>query len=200
MARRLPIILFDVMDTLVTEPFFTTVPAFFEMTFEQFLAAKHPTAWIDFEKGSLSEDEYFECFFGDGRRFDRNALVNRLYETYCWVNGMEGILSDLKNAGFQIHALSNYSVWYRLIEAKLELSRYLDWSFVSCETGVRKPDRRAFAHAVDRLGAQPGHCLFIDDRTTNVEAAEAFGIPSIVFCGAKHLRQELSERGIMLDE
>lgn len=37
------VILFDVMDTIVTDPFFEHMPRFFNMTFKELLAAKHPT-------------------------------------------------------------------------------------------------------------------------------------------------------------
>ena len=60
MTDRRPILLFDVMDTLVREPFFTDVPAFFGMTLDELFAEKHPTSWIDFEHGRIDEARYFE--------------------------------------------------------------------------------------------------------------------------------------------
>merc|ERR1719174_3475258 len=60
--------------------------------------------------------------------------------------------------GLRLHALSNYPVWYRNIEAKLRLSEHLEWSFVSCETGTRKPDAAAFEGAAAALGVPPGAC------------------------------------------
>lgn len=38
-----PVLLFDVMDTIVTDPFFEAMPRFFNMSFKELLAAKHPT-------------------------------------------------------------------------------------------------------------------------------------------------------------
>jgi hypothetical protein len=38
-----PVLLLDVMDTIVTDPFFEHMPRFFGMTFKELLAAKHPT-------------------------------------------------------------------------------------------------------------------------------------------------------------
>jgi len=38
-------------DTLVRDPFFKQMPSFFNMTFEQLMRDKHPTAWIEFETG-----------------------------------------------------------------------------------------------------------------------------------------------------
>jgi hypothetical protein len=42
-TQQQPVLLLDVMDTLVTDPFFEHMPRFFNMTFKELLAAKHPT-------------------------------------------------------------------------------------------------------------------------------------------------------------
>jgi hypothetical protein len=46
---------------------------------------------------------------------------------------MQQLLQDLHRANVDMHAITNYPVWYKLIEEKLQLSRYLDWTFMSCE-------------------------------------------------------------------
>lgn len=53
--RKLPILLFDIMDTLVRDPFYQDVPAFFGMSLKELIDCKHPTAWIEFEKGLIDE-------------------------------------------------------------------------------------------------------------------------------------------------
>ncbi|KAK1314373.1 hypothetical protein QJS10_CPA06g01390 [Acorus calamus] len=68
--RKLPILLFDVMDTLVRDPFYEDIPAFFRMPMKELLEAKHPTAWVEFEKGLINETELTKKFFKDGRHFD----------------------------------------------------------------------------------------------------------------------------------
>ena len=96
-----------------------------------------------------------------------------------------------------MHALSNYTPWYRMVEERTGLSRYVPWSFVSCKTGVRKPDPEAYLGAARLLGVAPSECLFIDDRAVNCEAAEAVGMPSIVFSDAALLRKELVGRAVI---
>jgi HAD superfamily hydrolase (TIGR01509 family) len=196
MERR-PILLFDVMDTLVHEPFFTEMPAFFGMTQAELSAAKHPTAWIEFELGRTSEAEFLASFFRDGRDFDRAGLRRTVRESYRWLPGMEALLAALSSRGHAIHALSNYPEWYRMIEERLGLSRYLAWSFVSCRTGVRKPDERAFTGAAAALGVAPAQCLLVDDRETNVAAARALGFGALRFTSARELGTELTRRGLL---
>ncbi|MCA9101188.1 MAG: HAD family phosphatase [Planctomycetales bacterium] len=192
-----PILLFDVMETLVTDPFRDVIPDFFGLSLDELLAAKHPTAWIDFEKGLISQDEYFRVCFLDGRTVDGKTLVNRVAASYDWLDGMRPLLAELHARRHEMHAFSNYPVWYELIEARLGLSRYIDWTFVSCHTGLRKPDPQAYRHAIDILGVDPPECLFIDDRQVNVDAALNVGMDAILMRGAEDLRGELRRRHII---
>ncbi len=191
-----PTILFDVMETLITEPFFTTMPVFFGMSLDELLASKHPTSWIEFEKGNISEHEYLATFFRDGRSVDGAGLRECLVRSYDWLDGMEDLLTELKSNGYAMHALSNYPVWYEMIEKKLQLSRFLDWSFVSCNTGLRKPDARCYQKAADDLQVDVSDCLFVDDRSENVQSASVIGMPSIQMQHAAQLRRDLVQRGL----
>lgn len=186
-----PVLLLDVMDTLVVDPFVRVTPAFFEMSFEELLAAKCPDAWPAFERGEIDEATLGQRYFRDGRSFELDALCAKMREAYTFVPGMQALLIELAERGFEIHALSNYPVWWRMIEAKLELSRYLKWSFVSCSTGVRKPDPEAYLGPARALGKAPHAFLFVDDRASNCTAAEAVGMPAHTFTGAERLRAAL---------
>lgn len=197
MSARRPLLLCDVMDTLVHEPFWREMPAFFGLELRELLALKHPSAWVEFELGRLGEEEFLARFFRDGRGFDHGAFRAAVFGAYRWLPGMEALAAELAQAGFALHALSNYPTWYRAIEARLGLSRYLSWSFVSCHTGLRKPDPEAFRHAARALGVAPGECLLIDDRPENCAAAEGVGLPAVPFRGAEELRAELVRRGLL---
>ena len=113
------------------------------------------------------------------------------------MDGVETLLAELKASGYPMYALSNYSCWYRLIEDKLALSRYVAWDFVSCRTGLRKPAAEAYRFAADRLGVRPGECVFVDDRETNVAGALAVGMQAILRREPiDELRGKLREHGV----
>eukprot|EP00879_Flechtneria_rotunda_P025710 GHRR01027348.1.p1 GENE.GHRR01027348.1~~GHRR01027348.1.p1 ORF type:complete len:120 (+),score=20.34 GHRR01027348.1:97-456(+) len=69
-------VLLDVMDTIIQDPFFEHMPRFFNISFKELLAAKHPTAWVEFESGVINQDQLFAKFFADGRSFDGQALID----------------------------------------------------------------------------------------------------------------------------
>jgi HAD superfamily hydrolase (TIGR01509 family) len=191
------VLLLDVMGTLVHDPFYEVMPAFLGMTFDELLAVKHPTAWRDFELGCIDEPTLFARFFRDGRAFDGAGLKRATVRAYRFLAGIEELLGDLRGAGVEMHALSNYSEWWREIEARLGLSRYLAWSFVSCDTGVRKPDPEAYLLPARTLGRAPAECSFVDDREQNVAAARAVGMDGVHFAGARGLRLALRARGFL---
>jgi epoxide hydrolase-like predicted phosphatase len=67
----------------------------------------------------------------------------------------------------------------------------------SAAAGVAKPDPEAYWLALAGLGVEPHESLFIDDKPRNVAAAEALGIPSLLFTGADQLRRDLAGRGLL---
>jgi HAD superfamily hydrolase (TIGR01509 family) len=191
------VILWDVMDTLVRDPFFTHMAGFFGLSFEELLRRKHPTTWRRFELGEVDEHALFEHFFADGTPIDGPAFKRCVRDAYAWIDGIEALLAELKAGGVSMYALSNYPPWYRLIDERLQLSRYVDLRFISCETGVRKPAPEAYLGACRALGRPPADCLFVDDRAENCQAARSLGMPSLQFHGdVPALRAALLELGL----
>ncbi|MDH3716620.1 MAG: HAD family phosphatase [Planctomycetota bacterium] len=190
-----PVLLLDIMDTLVYNPFNQEIPDFFGLTQKELLREKDPTAWIEFELGEIDEPEYLRRYFDDARWFDHASFLRVVQNAYRWMDGAQQLLERLRAQGIEIHALSNYPVWYQTIESRLGLSRYLQWTFVSCHTGVRKPAPEAFLGAARALNRPPQKCLFVDDSLTNCQAAETTGMPAIHFVDATSLWTEMAGRG-----
>ena len=187
------IILWDVMGTLVHDPFYVEVPAFFEMSLEALLEVKHPSVWSQCERGDLSVEEMERRFFADGRDYDIEGLRRTMSDAYRLLDGIEALLDEL--SGVPMHVVSNYTPWYRMIEDKLALSRWMSWSFVSCDVGARKPEASYYRAVLDRLGGPAGSCVFIDDREGNCEGARTAGMDAIRFEDAVATRTSLAELG-----
>ncbi|KAK3034306.1 hypothetical protein RJ639_032646 [Escallonia herrerae] len=163
--RKLPILLFDVMDTIVRDPFYQDVPAFF--------------GWSWLENFSKME-----------------GLKNCMRRGYSYLDGVEELLQALHRHGYEIHAFTNYPIWYEMIEDKLKLSTYLSWTFCSCKNGKRKPEPDFYLEVLKHLGVDSASCIFIDDRMKNVEAAINAGMAGLQFKNADLLRQDLSLLGV----
>ena len=83
-----------------------------------------------------------------------------------------------------------------LLEEQYGIHHLFDVVVNSARAGVAKPDPRAYRLVLDGLGVAPWEALFVDDKPRNIRAAEALGIPSILFTGALALERELAERGL----
>ena len=194
----LRVILWDIMDTLVRDPFFTHMPGFFGHTFEELVKRLTPRAWVEFELGNLTELEFYARFFRDGSVIDGEGLKQHMAQAYTWVEGIEALLSELQARAVPMHALSNYPLWYQVVEQRLGLSRYVELSFISCHTGLRKPAPEAFLHACEQLGVPSEACLLVDDRAQNCDAAREVGLSAFRFDGSvPALRQALVQYGVL---
>jgi len=166
------------MDTLVVDPFFVDMHAHFGFaTQAEFLAAKHPTTWVDWERGSIGAEEAYARFFADRRPVDAAAFTAYLRSAYALLPGVEALLDDLVAGGAALHVLSNYTDLWTEVEAAVGLgARWgVAWTAVSCVTGARKPDGEAYAAAAAAAGVPVGGCVLLDDRRGNVDAAVAAG-------------------------
>lgn len=189
------IILWDVMGTLVHDPFYEEVPAFFGMTLEQLLAVKHPSVWSACERGEMSVEDMEANFFADGRTYDVAGLRETMERSYRWLPGIESLLGTLRTRGVPMHVVSNYTPWYAMIEATLSLSKWMPWSFVSCDVGSRKPDAAYYAAVLQRLSLPAARCVFVDDREANCAGARAAGMHAILFEDAVTTATALSAVG-----
>jgi glucose-1-phosphatase len=70
--------------------------------------------------------------------------------------------------------------------------RYFDWTFVSHELSMMKPDLEIYRHAIHTVGVPPGQLLFLDDNQDNVSAARRLGIRSEHVCGIEEVEQAIS--------
>ena len=88
--------------------------------------------------------------------------------------------------------LSNYS--YQAIEANrqvLDFIPLMDGGVFSCDVRMIKPEPGIYRYLTDKYGLVPQECVFLDDKRTNAEAAEALGMKAIVFRNYAEAREEL---------
>ncbi|KAK4536595.1 hypothetical protein CDCA_CDCA09G2620 [Cyanidium caldarium] len=206
------VVFFDVMDTIVRDPFFRGMHRHFGFnSFDDFIAAKHPHTWVEWESGAVDESQLAQRFFRQASelpprlaplcRFDGDAFRQYLLQQYAFVDaGMEALLAELhRQPHLELHLFSNYPPYYRLIEQRLQLSRYLRWTAISCETGLRKPALEAYWDAARRAHCPLDGCILIDDRQCNVDAALQAGFRDAIHFGggSGDLRRALHEHGLL---
>jgi 2-haloacid dehalogenase len=104
------------------------------------------------------------------------------------------ILKELKQAGYPIYGLSNWSAeTFPYARAKHEFFSLLDDMVISGEVGHVKPEPEIYQILLEKIGNPANECLFIDDSLPNIKQAEKLGFAGIHFQSAEQLRLELSK-------
>lgn len=90
-------------------------------------------------------------------------------------------IGELKQKGYRIYMLSNTNdahwkdIKSRCFGGQANVEKYFDHVFLSQEMHLAKPNDDIFLKVLEDIGAKADECLFLDDSTTNVEAAQQLG-------------------------
>ncbi len=102
------------------------------------------------------------------------------------------LIEDLRAAGFPIALVSN--AFGRNCYAGFDLDALADVVVISSEVGIRKPSRKIYAIACERLGIDPQRAVMVDDLQQNLDGAARLGIAGVLHTDAADTRAQLSER------
>lgn len=106
------------------------------------------------------------------------------------VPGMKEWICELKNAGYKVYGLSNWShETFPMVKDKYEAFSMMDGIVMSGEELIAKPDLRIYKILLERYGLKAEECVFIDDRKENIEAGEQIGIRGILFEDCEQAKQ-----------
>jgi 2-haloacid dehalogenase len=110
-------------------------------------------------------------------------------------NHFEGtvqLMKQLKDAGYSIYGLSNWSAeTFPIAREQYDFFDLLDDIIISGEVGSIKPEPEIFQIALKRIGKPANQCLFIDDALINIEQARRMGFATIHFQSPEQLKNEL---------
>jgi putative hydrolase of the HAD superfamily len=159
-------------------------------------------AWQECKHGRINHDEFWNRVLtplGVSDPKEQQTLVDYLYEGRDWVNPeMAALLRELK-PHYRLGVLSNTydTMMEQRIVEKHGLRDLFDVVISSAKVGLAKPEPESYMHTLEKLAVKPEEALFVDDMTRNTIAAEALGLPSIVFKSPTQLRRELEARAIL---
>lgn len=112
------------------------------------------------------------------------------------IPGTLALVNELKDLGYRTAMLSDAQEQQASIVRELGYYSYFDPVLLSYQTGVEKPDPKAFKILIEALALPPNEVIFVDDKLENVVAANAQGIHGILFENSDQLRGDLTELGI----
>jgi 2-haloacid dehalogenase len=202
--RRTPAIVFDLGKVLIDwDPRHLYRKLFDgdEVRMERFLAEVCTQEWNERQDAGRPFAEAVEELLA--RHPEHEAFIRAFHERWPEtvagaIEGTVEVLADLRAAGYQLGALSNWSAeTFRLVRSRFEFLEWFDAIVLSGEVRILKPDPRIFAVLLERLGRRADECVFVDDSAANVEGARRLGFDTIRFATPEALRAELERRGVL---
>jgi putative hydrolase of the HAD superfamily len=89
-------------------------------------------------------------------------------------------LEELRRRGHLLGMISVCTEDVPQVWEETPLGREFDATVFSCDVGVSKPDPRIYAIACERLGVEPGECLFVGDGANDeLPGAERAGMAAL---------------------
>ncbi|MGW4393494.1 HAD family hydrolase [Streptomyces sp. NPDC004685] len=148
---------------------------------------------VEHEEGRLGqrdfEDGFAERLRAHGADIQGPGLLSLMQAGLRPDRAMLDLVAEVRNAGHRVGLLSN-SLGDDCY-AGFDLESMFDAVVISGEIGVRKPSRRAYAIACERLGAEPGETVMVDDLEHNIVAARRAGLAGILHREAATTAAEL---------
>ena len=151
----------------------------------------------DYDRGAIDGPTYWRRIAKAAGRELTPAQIDSLIanDIAIWMRAnpvmMEWVRA-LKKGGLKIAVLSNMP-----IEISTYMRQYAPWfrdfDYVcfSAEVQLAKPDAAIFHACLIVVHSRPQECLFIDDRTENVEAARALGMHALKFVSVHELARDV---------
>lgn len=150
--------------------------------------------WEADDLGIYSEEEILGRFIRKApdleeeirKLYDRSGGTITLFPyAVPWVLG-------LKDAGFRVYALSNYSrhLYERTVE-KMKFLPLLDGVVFSWQCHSIKPDGEIYRCLFRQYQINPSRAVFLDDNLPNIEKARELGMYAIHFTGFEEAKTQL---------
>ena len=155
--------------------------------------------WDERDRGSEEEEYYIEQMIKEAPEYadDIREVMRRSGETIEMMDYAETWIRYLKDKGYHIYILSNYST-YMLEKTQDELTflKYVDGAIFSCQVKQIKPEPAIYQTLLNRYHLDPEKSVFLDDRAENCEGARKEGIHAIQFESFKQAAAELEKLGV----
>lgn len=126
-----------------------------------------------------------------GLEIARQDFFNLWFFSEKEVPEMIALARELKEQGLKILIFSNNFVERSEYYGRQFpfLKEIFDKIYYSWQTGLVKPDPRAFENLLTKEGLRPEECLYFDDKQENIETAKNLRIQAFLFEGANKTRE-----------
>lgn len=153
------------------------------------------SVWHLIQKDRITVDDFWK-YVGKIINVDQKKIKK------VWIKGavkakpykaVENFAKSLKKKGYLIVLLSNSDKSHANIHMRRKDYSFFDKVYLSCEIGLRKPEKELFQKVLTDLKISPAEVVFIDNHKVNVESACEIGIKSLEFKSLTQLKKDLEK-------
>ncbi|XVX21090.1 HAD family hydrolase [Actinomycetota bacterium] len=159
-------------------------------------------ALVDHECGRLDDNGFEEAYAvvlrEHGADVSADGLLARLAAGLQPEPVMIDLVREVRDAGHPVALVSNSLG--RDCYAGVDLDSLFDVQVISGQIGVRKPSRRIFEVACERLGVPTEGTVLVDDVQVNLDGAARLGIRGILHRSPAQTATELREALALVPE
>lgn len=155
--------------------------------------------WPERDRGLYDEEEYIRQFTALAPEYseDIRKVVRESYKTVEMYPYAETWVKYLKNQGYHLYILSNYSHYMlKNTREKLAFLKYMDGVVFSCEVRELKPEPEIYRTLLENYHLKAEECVFVDDMEENCSSAEKLGIHAVCFRDFKQAAADLQKIGV----
>lgn len=150
---------------------------------------------IELETGALPEEQ-FESRYAAILGVAAPGLIDRMFAGARLDEPMHAAVRKARGAGVMTGLVSNS--WGTRRYDRALLAELFDGVVISGEVGIRKPTADIYALAAQRIGVDPGQCVFVDDLPFNLKPAAELGMATVLHRDSEQTIAEL-ERLLAVD-
>ena len=163
-------------------------------------------AWAKFERAEIDAAAFDSLFAAEARALGQDLEGEAVLAVIAGAvrPAMVEALDTLRAKGFRIACITNNVPGGKGIkgagmtrseaaanEVKAIMARF-EHVIESSKAGVRKPDPAIYLMMCEKLGVEPGECVYLDDLGINCKPAAALGMQAIKVTGGEQALADLS--------
>ncbi len=156
---------------------------------------------VDFRKGAISEDTFW-AHLADELNVPKPAIPSLWGEAFAKVyqpkEDMFSLVSGLHNCGYKTALLSNTEIPAMQYFYQQQYDMF-DVLIFSCWEGIKKPEKKIYELALEKLGTRPPEAVFIDDKPGCIKGAQKAGLKTILFESIDQVKEDLALLSVRID-
>lgn len=147
---------------------------------------------FELELGTLPESEFEPRFAAVLGVAEPEGLIARIFSGMQPEPAMVGAVAAARRGGVRTGLVSNsWGAGTRYDRSRF--AELFDGVVISSDEGLRKPDPAIYALGAQRIGLEPGACVFVDDLPGNLKPARAMGMATVHHVEVDRTLGELEE-------